>query len=122
MEITTNFNAVCEKRETTPAKPVMKIQRQREIVIEFERIQLVRKKARTRLLLCRECRRETDFVSLTEAAALFGTNPPQIFAFIKTNRSHFETGVDGEIFICLISLLACMKAKTNISGIKMIGD
>ncbi|MGC2238848.1 MAG: hypothetical protein WA584_22020 [Pyrinomonadaceae bacterium] len=100
----------------------MKIQRQREIVIEFERIQLVRKKARTRLLLCRECRRETDFVSLTEAAALFGTNPPQIFAFIKTNRSHFETGVDGEIFICLISLLACMKAKTNISGIKMIGD
>ena len=122
VEITTNFNAVCEKRETTPVKPVMKIQRQREIVIEFERIQLVRKKARTHLLLCRQCRRETDFVSLTEASALFGTNPLQLFAFVKTNRSHFETGADGEIFICLISLLACMKSKTNISQIKMIRD
>ena len=100
----------------------MKTQRQREIVIEFERVRLVRKKAGTHLLLCRECRRETDFISLLEAAALFCTHPPQLFAFIKTNRSHFETGADGEIFICLVSLLACMKSKTNISAIKMIRD
>lgn len=122
VEITTNFNAVCEKRETTSAKPVMKIRKQREIVIEFERVQMVRKKARTHLLVCRECRRETDFVPLGEAAKLFGTNAAQLFAFIKTNRSHFETGADGELFICLISLLARIKAKTSISGIKMIGE
>jgi hypothetical protein len=100
----------------------MKIQRQREIVIEFERVRIVRKRAKTRVLSCRECRREVDFVGLREAAALFDTPAAQLFEFIKTNSSHFETGAEGEIYICLISLLALMKARTNLSQIKMIGD
>ena len=98
----------------------MKIQKQREIVIEFERTQLVRKKARTQLLNCRACSRETDFISLREAAALFATSVEQLFQFIKTSRSHFEIDASGEIYICLVSFLAAMKAKTNLSRIKMI--
>jgi hypothetical protein len=100
----------------------MKIQKQREIVIEFERTQLVRKKARTQLLACRACSRETDFISLREASTLFAAGTEQLFQFIKTNRSHFETDSGGEIYICLVSFLAAMRAKTNLSRIKMIGD
>ena len=100
----------------------MKIQKQREIVIEFERVQIVRKKARTQVLLCRDCRREVDFVALDQAATLFGTTAAQLFEFVKTNRRHFETGAEGEIYICLVSLLALMKARTNLSQIKLIAD
>lgn len=100
----------------------MNIQKQREIVIEFERIQLIRKRAKTNLIDCRMCRRKTDFIELREAAMLFSTNVEQLFEFIKTTRSHYEIDASGEIFICLVSLLAQMKAKTNISQIKLIGE
>ena len=100
----------------------MKIQKQRELVIEFERTQIVRKRAKTHLLFCCECRREIDFISLREASTLFGTNAAQLFQFIKTNFCHYETNAGGEIYICLLPLLDCMKAKTNISQMKMIGD
>lgn len=100
----------------------MKIQKQREIIIEFERVQLIRKRAKTSLLNCHKCRRETDFIPLLEAAKLFSTNVEQLFQFIKINNSHFETAANGEIFICLVSLLTCMKTKTNISQIKLIGE
>ena len=100
----------------------MKIQKAREIIIEFERVQLVRKKAKTHLIFCRNCEREVDFVSLREASSLFGTTAENLLQFIKINYSHFETGADGEIYLCLVSFLACMKAKTSISRIKMIGE
>ncbi|HVE59280.1 MAG TPA: hypothetical protein VNB22_20820 [Pyrinomonadaceae bacterium] len=100
----------------------MKIQKQRELIIEFERVQLVRKKARTHLMFCRDCGREVDFVSLREASSLFGTQAENLLQFIKINHSHFETGANGEIYICLVSLLACMKEKTNLSRIKLIKD
>jgi hypothetical protein len=100
----------------------MKMQKPREIVIEFERVQIIRKRAKTHLINCRMCRHEVDFVSLREAATLFGTNVEQLFQFIKINHSHYEINAGGEIFICLISLLAQMKAKTNISQIKLLGD
>ena len=100
----------------------MKIQKAREIIIEFERVQLVRKKAKTHLIFCRNCGREVDFVSLREASSLFGTTAENLLQFIKINYSHFETGADGEIYLCLVSFLACMKQKTNVSRIKMIGE
>lgn len=101
---------------------MMKMQKHREIVIEFERVQLIRKRAKTHLIDCRECRREVDFVTLREAATLFGTSVEQLFEFIKINNCHYEIDAGGEIFICLVSLLAQMKAKTNISQIKLIGE
>lgn len=100
----------------------MKIQKQRELIIEFERVQLVRKKARTHLIFCRSCGREVDFVSLREASSLFGTQTENLLQFIKINNCHFETGANGEIYICLISFLTAMKAKTNLSNIKLIKD
>ena len=100
----------------------MKIQKQREIVIEFEHTRVVRKKAKTHLLFCPACSRETDFSSLREAAALFGTTNAKLFQFVRTHRCHFETDQTGETYLCLVSLLASMKTKTSLSHIKMIGD
>jgi hypothetical protein len=100
----------------------MKIQKKREIVIEFERVQLVRRKALTHIIFCSDCGREVDFVSLREAAALFTTPAENLLQFVRRSRSHFETGADGEINICLISFLAAMKSKTNLSRIKLIGE
>lgn len=91
----------------------MKIQKLREIVIEFERVQVVRKRARTHLFFCDACRAEADFVALREASSLFNTDVEILFQFIKTNASHYETSAGGEIFVCLPSLLSRMKAKTN---------
>ncbi|HEY0429829.1 MAG TPA: hypothetical protein VGC76_18750 [Pyrinomonadaceae bacterium] len=96
----------------------MKIQRQREIVIEFERVRLVRKRAKTSLLFCRACASEVDFIALGEAAALFGVSAAQLFQFVKTNSGHYESG--GEIYLCLVSLLTNMKAKINIK--KLAGN
>ena len=100
----------------------MKIQKKREIVLEFERVQLVRKKAQTHLIFCRSCGREVDFISVREAAILFTTRAEQLLQFVKVNKSHFETGADGELYLCLVSFLAAMQAKTNLSRIKLIGD
>ncbi len=100
----------------------MKIQKQRELIIEFERVQLVRKKAKTHLIFCRDCGREVDFISLREASSLFTTQAEKLLQFVKINHTHFESGAGGEIFICLISFLACMKQKTNLSRIKLLKD
>ena len=100
----------------------MKVQKQRELIIEFERVRIVRKKARTQLLLCRNCGREVDFVALREAALLFTTPTENLLQFIELNHSHFETGANGEIYVCLISFLACLKQNTDLSRIKTIKD
>jgi hypothetical protein len=100
----------------------MKVQKQRQLIIEFERVQFVRKKAKTHLLFCRHCGREVDFVSLREASSLFTTPTENLLQFIKINHSHFETDADGEIYVCLISFLACLKTKTNFPQIKLLKD
>jgi hypothetical protein len=100
----------------------MKIQKKREIVIEFERVQTVRKKARTHIIFCRKCGREVDFIALCEAAALFMTPADAVLQFIRVSNSHFETVAGGEIYICLVSFLTAMKAKTNLSRIKLLGE
>jgi hypothetical protein len=89
----------------------MKGQKWREIVIEVERTQIVRKKTQTHLMFCRNCGREVDSESLPEAAALFTANAENLLKFVRVSRSHFETGADGEIYLCFVSFLASMKAK-----------
>lgn len=100
----------------------MKIEKQREIVIEFERVQIVRKKARTNLHYCPACRREADFVSLCQAASLFSVDAADLFAFIKRHRSHFQPDDAGMIFVCLVSLLAAIRENKNCAGVKMLGE
>ena len=83
---------------------------------------MIRKKARTNLNYCLECRRETDFVSLCQAASLFSVDAANLFQFIKTHNSHFEPDANGMIFVCLVSLLGALKTKTSFSQIKMLDE
>lgn len=98
----------------------MKIQRQREIVVEFERIEIVRKRTRTRMIFCRECREETDFLGLTEAASLFSTPTEKLMAFVHDEHCHFETDNGGEPCLCLASLLGRMKTQVSSDIPKLI--
>ncbi|MBK7512213.1 MAG: hypothetical protein IPI76_08115 [Chloracidobacterium sp.] len=91
----------------------------REIVVEYEQIRLIRKRARTALAHCDKCGTEADFVRLTDAAELFETNADNIFKFAN-GSGHFRAANGGDITLCLPSLLAAMRSTTK--QIKMIGD
>lgn len=92
----------------------MTAQRQRGIVIEFEKIQTIRKRAKTTLALCGECRIEADVVTLVEAADLFETDNDGLFQFIKQNDCHYHVGDDDRIYLCVPSLLESMQQKNRI--------
>lgn len=83
-------------------------------MIEFEKIQLIRKRANTTLRHCSGCDSTADAVSLIEAAALFETAPGDLLQFIKQNDCHHHVGFNGKIFLCVVSLLERMNQKNNI--------
>ena len=91
----------------------MTAKRQREIVIEFEKVKLIRKRAKTLLVNCRGCGRSTDLVPLLEAAELFETAPDNLLRFGKENDCHYQILDEGNIYLCLVSLLAGLKRKNN---------
>jgi hypothetical protein len=94
----------------------------REIVIEIEQIRLIRKRARTQIAFCGKCGKESDFVSLNDAAKLFMTDARLISNFITHNACHFYEERNGDVYICLVEILETMRDKTGTSGTKLIGD
>lgn len=95
---------------------------QKEVVVEIERVQLIRKRAKTYWRFCTDCEKQTDFISLDEAAALFITGTDSMFRFISVNTCHFQTETNGDVCICLVALLETMRIKSGSSRIKLIGD
>ena len=91
----------------------------REVIIEIERIQLVRKRAKTDLHYCEKCEGPSDFVGLDDAARLFEVGRTQLFNFIQTNGSHFIDDISGGKQICLASLLERMR---TIGGANKLED
>ncbi len=89
----------------------MKVLKSREIVIEYEKLQLIQKRATTQVVVCRKCRSESDFVALSDAAELFNTPVETLAAFVSANRCHVETDSDGSVHVCVGSLLARMREK-----------
>ena len=85
-------------------------------MIEFEKVQMIRKSAKTTLALCDECGREADFVGLSVAAQLFDTPDRNLAIFINTNAVH----TDEYFGICIPSLLAVMHSR-QIGGQRLIG-
>lgn len=96
----------------------MTAERQREIVVEFERIQLIRKRAKTTLSNCTYCGHKSDLVGIDAAAELFDITTAELKAFADTNKVHFAA--DSQI--CLTSLLMVMNDRKNLGEIRMIGD
>ena len=98
----------------------MRVVKSREIVIEVERIQLVRRRSKSSVAFCESCSAEADFMSLAGTALLFGTNSADLLDFIKENNSHYTNGRRDELLICINSLIACMNRQTSKLQIKMI--
>jgi hypothetical protein len=96
-------------------------QRKRIFVVEIEKRQIVRKTSESRLIICADCRSESDFISLRQASSIFGSAEKQIFDFIGENHSHYKTNEQGEIFICLNSFIEAVNKKTDNSKIKLLG-
>jgi hypothetical protein len=92
----------------------------REIIVEIERVKTIRKRCRTRILFCRECDAETDFITLQEAASLFEVNDSLIKSFVRHHICPSNQNESG-MLVCLSSLLAHMQQSAT--GKKtMIGD
>lgn len=91
----------------------------REIVIEFEKVQMIRKRARTIYTFCRSCGSEKDFVGVRAAAALFGITIDELSSFVSANAVHLAAiGPNGN-GICVASLLEVMqtmRSTKRISG------
>jgi hypothetical protein len=92
------------------------------VVLEIERVQLVRRKCRAHSRFCEKCENEVDFIPLMEAARLFDLNSDRLFRFVQSNKSHYKSDEKGDIFLCVNSLFACVNAKTGGSKLKMISD
>lgn len=100
----------------------MKPRKNREIVVEFERVQVVRRRARAHVLFCRACASDVDFIGLMDAATLFSTPSETLFEFIRINKTHFVTSPESEILICLTSLLAALRKHSPNSRVKLLND
>ncbi len=100
----------------------MNIQKSREIIIEYERIQIIRKRAATNVEFCGKCKKFADFLILNDAAELFTIPAEKLFRFALVNNNHYKTDADGRIFICLTSLLDFIKSSTNITKLELKGE
>lgn len=92
----------------------MKAQSQREIVIEIERICMIRKRARTSLEYCEGCGTVSDVIRHAEAARLFEMPARDLFQFIQQSNSHYRVASDGNINLCVTSLIERMKWRQDV--------
>lgn len=100
----------------------MPLKSSKMVVLEIERVQLVRRKCRAHSAFCEKCERQADFLSLTEAARLFDINSARLFRFIQANGSHYKSDAKGNIFLCVSSLFACVNAKANSSKLRLLSE
>ena len=91
-------------------------------MIEFEKVQLIRKRAKTTLTHCDGCGAEADVVSHVEAAALFETTPADLFQFIEQNGCHYNVSYNGKTYLCVVSLLEHLHQQNNIRQLMAKGE
>ena len=87
----------------------MMAEAQREIVVEFERIQLIRKRAKTYFQLCIDCGSQVDFVPICQAAEIFGLDTDALLRFVRINRCHFQFGESSNALLCLNTFITAIK-------------
>jgi hypothetical protein len=92
----------------------------REVIVEVEKVRILRKRAKTVYMICKECGCKADFVSLDDAALVFETASSDLIAFAAANNCHIQKCIPGGVHLCLIAFIAAMKR--NNSNIKLIGD
>ena len=87
----------------------------REIVIEFEKLQLVRKRAMTEVRFCERCQAQADFIALPTAANLFEIEAERLFPFV-----HSDAGADP--LICLNALVKVLRSSNADPRVKLLGE
>ena len=93
----------------------------REIVFEIEQIKRIRKRAWSNVVICSECGRQADFLSLDHAAEIFEQGRDELMQFLSANHCH--TRISGtEVHVCLIALLDAIDRAKDRSSIRLIGD
>lgn len=95
--------------------------KERELVIEIERVQRIQKRAKTKLRHCGPCKAEADFVSLRDAAELFERKSEELLVFLRRNNCHYREESDGQIEICLSMFLKVIDARVK-SSTRLIGE
>ena len=100
----------------------MTAQIRRAIVIEFEKVQAIRKRAKTSLAFCVHCRIDVDAVPLIEAAELFETALEDLFQFTRQNECHYHVGGDDIIYLCVPSLIERMQQKNQTRQLMAKGE
>ena len=96
--------------------------RRREVILEIEHLKVVRKRAKSSLLFCRDCGRTTDFISLTQAADLFAVTPGELFEFSRSNLCHVRFEQRRKVFLCLADLLNAMSNKLKKGKVRLLGE
>ena len=94
----------------------------REVVLEIEHIKVVRKRAKTKLAICRECNKTTDFITVVRAAELFSTTPSELFEFTQSHGCHFRVENGQDINLCLTDLLTAMSKRMRTGTVKLLGE
>lgn len=87
--------------------------RQRRLVVEVERMQMIRKWISTKFFDCGSCGREVDFVTVCEAAQIFEISDAELGSFLKSNDCHSSTYTGSEQHICLRSLMKSLNLTTG---------
>lgn len=90
------------------------------VVLEIERVQVIRKKCQAYSRFCANCRTEVDFIELAQTARLFEINIADLFRFILMNGGHYTNNPGDEIFLCVNSFLVCLSNHKNNSKTKMM--
>lgn len=83
-----------------------------QITIETNRVLIIRR-LRSSRIWCRECDREVHVVGLDEATALNGMTQPAFRECVETGKWHLSNSPEGELLICLDSLMNSMYADSK---------
>jgi hypothetical protein len=75
-----------------------------EVTIETDRVVTVRRRVSLRAY-CRQCGRVVDAIGVEEAGALTGQKAPKLTDHTRAGAWHICEGWDGEMLICLDSVL-----------------
>ena len=91
----------------------MKITAKREIFIERERTLTIRFADAPVRKFCGECRAESRFVTINEAAIAAQTTAREIFRRVENDRLHCAETAEGFLLVCLVSLQNFAAVNTN---------
>ena len=82
-------------------------------MFEIERVRMIRKRCTTYVLLCTECGGEADFISLSEAAALFEVDSELLNTYVPEHLWHIQLSDEGNL-LCLMLFLIVFKRQRNL--------